>query len=749
LKRSFKKQKRAENISLEAISPRRLWLFRLTLILLPIVFLLLLEGALRLFGFGYSTNFFKEEQRNGKTVVVNNDTFTLQFFPPELARWTDTILFDKEKPADTIRVFILGESAAMGDPQPAFAASRYMEVLLRKRFPGKKIEVINLGITAINSHVILPIARACAKQHGDFWIVYMGNNEMVGPFGAATIFGSRAPSLAAVRLNLALQRTRIGQLISTALRHLGKHRNSSWGGMKMFLQNQIAPEDSRKETVYKNFQGNVRDIVRIGTESGAQVLLNTVSVNLPDSPPFASTNSAALSSGLKSQFEKFFAEGIAKQNQSDFASAADAFAQAAKIDPHFAEAQFRWAECLERETNSAAREHFQLACDNDALPFRADSRVNRIIRETAGAFGEKVVLCDAEKILESGSHERIAGDEIFFEHVHFNPKGNYRLGLFWAEQVEKSLAKESHSTNVWMTQSSCDEQLGLSVWNRVFLLDAVAGRMQQPPLSNQFNNAARLAEIRRELASLQEKQREPGAVEKVRGEFDRALRNAPNDTFLLESEANFLESVGDAKGAAGAYHKITELLPHDFYSALQLGRLLGENGNVTDAEKFLRRAIEIRPNLPDGWYELGHVLADQQKFSEALESYDRALKFRPNDANYLAYKAKVLMKLHRRDEAVALFQRAVQLRPNFWEAHFELAGQFAVENRIADALKEYDEVLRINPQQRVARLNHGVLLVRLNRIEEGAADFKAVLKQDPQNRIAREYLEQVEARQKK
>jgi len=41
----------------------------------------------------------------------------------------------------------------------------------------------------------------------------MGNNEMVGPFGAATVFGAKAPPLGFVRLNLAIQKTRVGQLL--------------------------------------------------------------------------------------------------------------------------------------------------------------------------------------------------------------------------------------------------------------------------------------------------------------------------------------------------------------------------------------------------------------------------------------------------------------------------------------------------------------------------------------------------------
>src|SRR6185436_17411076 len=97
-------------------------------------------------------------------------------------------------------------------------------------------EVINLGITAINSHVIVPITRECARRDGDIWIIYMGNNEMVGPFGAATVFGSRAPPMWLLRLNLALQKLRLGQMFVSWSRHLaGTSKNTSGGGMQMFL----------------------------------------------------------------------------------------------------------------------------------------------------------------------------------------------------------------------------------------------------------------------------------------------------------------------------------------------------------------------------------------------------------------------------------------------------------------------------------------------------------------------------------
>jgi len=232
LKRPSSKTKLAQKPRPVVSNPGRKWLFRIcAMILIPLVLLGAIELVLRMAGYGYRTNIFKQMQIGNDTFLVNNDGFSLRFFPPQMARFVGPVRMAAQKPPGTYRVFILGESAAMGDPDPSYGASRYLEALLSARYPKTHFEIINLGITAINSHVILPIAKDCATQDGDLWIIYMGNNEMVGPFGAATVFGAKAPPLPLIRLNLAIQQTRLGQLLIDLSRRLAAgSKKSSWGG---------------------------------------------------------------------------------------------------------------------------------------------------------------------------------------------------------------------------------------------------------------------------------------------------------------------------------------------------------------------------------------------------------------------------------------------------------------------------------------------------------------------------------------
>ena len=177
-----------------ALNRRRpAWHHRLlAMTVIPFLFFVGAEVLLRVVGFGFPDAYFLKREENGKTVYVENLDFGRRFFPPGLKRAPLPLMVTAEKPARTYRIFVLGESAAMGFPNPSFSFSRILEAMLRNRFPDARFEVINTAMTAINSHVIVPIAEDCEAQHPDLFIVYMGNNEVVGPGGDPVFWARRA-----------------------------------------------------------------------------------------------------------------------------------------------------------------------------------------------------------------------------------------------------------------------------------------------------------------------------------------------------------------------------------------------------------------------------------------------------------------------------------------------------------------------------------------------------------------------------
>src|SRR5213594_2200201 len=122
---------RASSLGIQ-LSKRKLRAFRvLAALAAPLVFFALLEAGLRLAGYGYSTAFLLPASHQGKSVLVQNNRFAWPFLGPRMGRVPEPIVLEQSEPPGTTRIFLFGESAAQGDPQPAFGPARLLQTLLQ------------------------------------------------------------------------------------------------------------------------------------------------------------------------------------------------------------------------------------------------------------------------------------------------------------------------------------------------------------------------------------------------------------------------------------------------------------------------------------------------------------------------------------------------------------------------------------------------------------------------------------------
>lgn len=714
--------------------------------LIPALVLCAVEAALRIGGYGYSTAFFKRGVLNGRQVLVENDKFTLRFFPERVARWPSPLVMDARKPEGTCRVFIFGESAALGDPRPHFAAARYLETMLRERYPDTRFEFVNTAITAINSHVILPIARECASREGDIWIVYMGNNEMVGPYGAATVFGPKAPPTFFVRFSLGLRELKLGQLL-VDLADRARPANtapSKWKGMEMFLQNQVPPDSPARRVVQSSFEKNLRDILKAGTRAGARVVLSTVSVNLKDCPPFASLSATNLPAEVRARLHETVMKSQAAERDLQFAQAAEGYREALGMVGTSAELHYRLGRCLLQAGKlEDARAQFQKAVDCDTLPFRADSKLNGIVRELSQRFARNgVVLADAHAELNAGAPEGIAGQDTFFEHVHFDFEGNYRLARVWAAAVEELLAGQSKGkSDDWLTQKECEERLALTDWNRVSVLQDVVDRSSQPPLSNQSNNAERQEAFRARIEALKAGMSDSAAAAAA-NVCIAALAKAPEDRMLHESYAEFLEANKSPVEAISVRKKIRDLAPHHYFPHYSLGTLLKEQRRFEEARESLGEAVRLAPRLAEPRVELGSVYALSRRFEDALREFSMAVQLQPDDPKVLTQQGEVFWNLNRRPEAFAAFGKAVEINPGYWSARYRLGEKLALSGETKPAIAELTEVIRLKPDHFQARFKLAVLLLKTGQPEAAQQHLRVAEQLEPDNRLLLELKEQ-------
>ncbi len=173
------------------------------------------------------------------------------------------------------------------------------------------------------------------------------------------------------------------------------------------------------------------------------MILSTVTVNLKDSPPFASQHRLDLSAEDLAKWNSIYQDGADWESKQQWQEALRQYEAAARIDDRFADLQFCMGRCLAALGRfKEAREHFLLACDLDVLRFRADSRINAAIRKVAAeqeAAGVRFV--DAEQTLANSDLAvgGIPGDGLFYEHVHFTFDGNYWLARSMLDQVREAV----------------------------------------------------------------------------------------------------------------------------------------------------------------------------------------------------------------------------------------------------------------------------------------------------------------------
>jgi tetratricopeptide (TPR) repeat protein len=502
-----------------------------------VLLLCIAEGALRLFGVGFPTDLTAPCTVQGRPASCYNLFFPAPFFPPGMIKTPQAYAIPAEKPPGTFRIFVLGESAAMGDPDPAYGFSRYLEVMLRERFPSMKFEVVNTGSVAVNSHVLLPLVKGLAKQRPDLFIIYSGNNEVVGPYGPGTALTSSGMSLPVIHTSIVFRSTRIGQLLTK----LGTQKRE-WGGMEMFLDKQVPATSPLMQHTYENFESNLRDTIAIARSSGARVIVATVATNLKDCAPFASLHREDLGRDALRSWSALVQQGSDLENGRSSTEALKTYLSAAQIDDQYAELEFRIARCLWILGDyRSAREHFLRARDLDTLRFRADSKINDINRSVALALGAKLV--DADEIFAKGSPDGIVGSELVYEHVHLTPEGNYLLARAMFAQIADKLPAETGqapslqdgrvASNV-LSQAECEQLLAFTSHDRLRITQEMLQRLQKPPFTNQLNHSDQVLRLTIEAGAPDESPKETAA------KYQWAIRKNPDDRILHYNFGLFL-----------------------------------------------------------------------------------------------------------------------------------------------------------------------------------------------------------------
>ncbi len=108
-----------------------------------------------------------------------------------------------------------------------------------------------------------------------------------------------------------------------------------------------------------------------------------------------------------------------------------------------------------------------------------------------------------------------------------------------------------------------------------------------------------------------------------------------------------------------------------------LGVMLGSQGQLDEAIEHFQKALEIRPDYPEGHNNLGIALRRKGRLDEAIEHFKKAVKIAPTYADAYYNLGNALMQSGRLGEAIREYQKALDLAPRHLPAHLSLAWLLA------------------------------------------------------------------------
>ena len=454
------------------------WAGRAGLVVIPSLFLLVsLEIACRGLGWGYPTSFLVPDRVGGRDVWRTNEFYGYRFFQPLMARSPAPAVIDRTKAPGVKRVAVLGESAAMGDPLIEFGLARALDKILNNPGEPQRYEVVNAAMTAISSPVIVDIASELARQDFDVFVVYMGNNEVVGPYGPDTVFRGGGAARWFAPLHVWWTRSRFASAVNAWKSSASPGR--PWDGMTMFSQNRVTASELRAESFYEQYEANLERIVSAAKRNGIETIFCTMAVNLRDCPPFGSAHGHVLEEEEAEEWQASFDVGKASIEAGRHTEGVQAFAEALRIDPNHAEANYLAAVAAEKSgaTDDAAQ-LYRRARDFDTLRVRTDSRMNELIRAVAARSGTKLI--ESDEIFGSAP-----GAESFIDHVHFTIEG---VGL-----LANAIAAAIEENPPVLDTNALAQRLDYNAWSKSKLATIMLQRLEHSPFRDQAGNAGRVA----------------------------------------------------------------------------------------------------------------------------------------------------------------------------------------------------------------------------------------------------------------
>jgi tetratricopeptide (TPR) repeat protein len=168
------------------------------------------------------------------------------------------------------------------------------------------------------------------------------------------------------------------------------------------------------------------------------------------------------------------------------------------------------------------------------------------------------------------------------------------------------------------------------------------------------------------------------------------------ETDAAEAEREFRRSLEE-------YARSIELNPGEPRLHYNYGKLSMILNDKDSAERSFRRALELRPGYANALKDLGNLLFDRKQFTEAAEKYAALMPLEPGVPDWEYNYGLAMLNLNRPDEALEHFQKTTEFPNAPAEAWSQIARLLLDRGEIAKAEAAVRRALEVNPDSVHAR----------------------------------------------
>lgn len=587
--------------------------FYFILISIPFLFFIVLELCLRIFNYGDDLSMWVEV---AESKLMLNPNIGRRYFS-NIKNVPSSIedTFDKIKDKNSFRVFVLGGSSAAGYPfMPLGSFSRYIRRRLELNYPDKKIEMINLSLTATNSYTIKDFIPEVIKKQPDLVLIYAGHNEFYGALGVGSLEASSG-SRELVSITLFLNQFKITQLIRNFIKWVSSffsNENIYTSGTlmaRMAKEKHIAFNSDIYKAGINQFKENFYDIVEMLKDANVPVIVSTVASNLKDQLPFVSIGKPSAQK-IYNEAQYFFEKGNYKK----------------------ADSLFRYAK------------------DLDGLRFRAPEEINLIIRKIAKDYN--IAMVDSDSLFAALSPNGIIGNNLMTDHLHPTLEGYQLIGkLFYEKMNEKNYLPGS-------SKPKFDFAIQDSITKAEFIfpkLDSTIADYRIKILKNDWpftnpNNKKSYSEIcnpknfidsiaiqylENKLRWIQSHELALMKLTNILDEYLKHISALIHQYPFISENINKLEALAihylkkqDYKTAAKILKTEYHLKPNAF-SAKWLGQIELNNGSILPSINFLEESYKYDSTDTQVIYNLAGAYALNKEYYKSLKTIKKLLKLDP------------------------------------------------------------------------------------------------------------------------